>query len=190
MSYDASFWVAVASSTAAWIAALFAYLSARTSKKFLNLSESLEERRQPKLVPYLFEAYYKPANTGKYTIYAFSISISNPSDIDNSIALIELQINYEVSNATKMAVKVRHDPALCMNFCDSIKEHFSLPARIDAHQTIAGWLFFKVDDTLIKDSEIDSYALNICDSHDAMSFLKPIIIREYVDEMEMAKKNL
>lgn len=190
MSYDASFWVAVASSAAACIAALFAYLSARTSKQSLKLAESQEEKRQPKLVPYLFEAYYKPASTEKYTICAFSISISNPSDIDNSIALLELQINYEVSSATKMAVKVPHDPALSMNFCDSIKEHFSLPARIDAHQTIAGWLFFKVDDTLIKEFDIDSYALNIWDSHDAMSFLKPIVIREFVDETEMAKKNL
>jgi|LGOV01.1.fsa_nt_gb hypothetical protein len=189
MARDASFWVAVASSAAAWIAALFAYLSARISKRSIKLAESQEERRQPKLVPYLFEAYYKPVCTEEYTIYAFSLSISNPSDIDNAIALLELQVNYKVSNATKMAVKVPHDAALSMSFCDSVKEHFSLPARIDAHQTIAGWVFFKVDDTLIKEFDIDSYTLNICDSHDAMSFLKPIIIREFADETEMAKNN-
>jgi len=136
MARDASFWVAVASSAAACIAALFAYLTARISKRSIKLAESQEERRQPKLVPYLFEAYYRPVCTEEYTIYAFSLSISNPSDIDNAIALLELQVNYKVSNATKMAVKVPHDPALSISFCDSVKEHFSLPARIDAHQRI------------------------------------------------------
>ena len=187
MAFEASFWVAVISAVAAWVAALFAYLSARTSKRSLQLAELQENKRQPKFVPYLSEAYYIPAPLDKDTIYAFSLSISNPSDIDNAIAFLELLVTYTIPEGTNMTLRVAHDPTLSINFSDSEPVHFSVPERIDAHQTIAGWAFFKIDKTLTTDFDINSYKLIIIDSHDVESHLEPIVVREFVDEKEMAK---
>ena len=189
MAFEASFWVAVLSAVAAWVAALFACSSARTSKRSLQLAELQERKRRPKLVPYLSEAYYMPASLDKDTIYAFSLSISNPSDIDNAIAFLELQVTYSIQVGTKMTSKVSHDPTLSINFSDSKPTHFSVPERIDAHQTIAGWAFFKIDKTLITGFDINSYKLIIIDSHDVESHLEPILVREFVDEGEMAQSS-
>lgn len=189
MASNASFWVAVVSAVAAWVAALFAYLSARTSKRSLQLAEMQDKRRKPELIPYLSIAYYKPAPSDKYSVYAFSISICNPSDIDNAIAFLELQVSYTLPEGTIMTLKVPHDPKLSINFNDIEHVHFTIPNPIGAHQTIAGWVFFNIDNTLITDFDIDSYKLVITDSHDVSCHLEPIIVREFVDEKEMAKRN-
>lgn len=189
MPSNALFWVAVASAVAAWIAALFAYLSARISKRSLQLALVQEERRKPKLIPYLFGAYYKPAPLDKYSVYAFSISISNPSDIDNAIAFLELQIRYTLPEGTEMTLKVPHDPKLSTNFNDVEHVHFTISESIGAHQMIAGWAFFNIDNRLLIDFDIDSYKIVITDSHGVLNHLEPIIVREFVDEKEMAKSN-
>lgn len=189
MGLNALFWVAVASAVAAWVAALFAYLSARTSKRSFQLAELQETKRQPKLVPYLSGAYYKPAPLDKNTIYAFSLSISNPSDIDNAIAFLELQVTYTIPEDTIMSLKVPHDPRLSTNFSDNEHVHFTIPERIGAHQTIAGWVFFKIDNTLITNFDINSYKLVVTDSHGIVSHLEPIIVSEFIDEEEMPKSN-
>lgn len=189
MDLNASFWVAVSSAVAAWVAALFAYSTARTSKRSFQLTELQEKRRKPKLIPYLSSAYYKPAPLNRYSVYAFSISVSNPSDIDNAIAFLELQVTYTIPEGTKMTLKVPHDPKLSTIFSDIEHVHFAIPESIGAHQTIAGWVFFKIDNTLITDFDIDSYKLVITDSHDISTHLEPIVVREFVDEKEMAKSD-
>ena len=189
MAFKTSFWVAVLAAVASWVAALFAYLSARTSKRSLRLAELQEKKRQPKLVPYLSEAYYIPAPRDKDTLYAFSLTISNPSNIDNAIAFLELLVTYTIPADTKMTLRVAHDPTLSINFSDSKPIHFSVPERIDAHQTIAGWAFFKIDKTLITDFDINSYKLIIIDSHDVENHLESILVRAFVDEKEMAKSS-
>ncbi|HUU26225.1 MAG TPA: hypothetical protein VM123_00300 [archaeon] len=189
MTYDTYFWVAVASAIAAWAAALFAYLAARISKRSLRLAELQENRRQPKLVPYLSEAYYKKFSHEKYTIYAFFLSISNPSDIDNSIAYLEFKVKCALSKNNKMAIKVTHNPKLSKNFGGDEVLPIYVPARIDAHQTITGWVFFRINDAFIDNYDFDSYTIIIKDSQNALSHLEPIIVRELADEKEISEGN-
>lgn len=184
---ELAFFIAAAAAVAAWVAAWFAYVSARTSKRSLLLAEQQEKRRQPKLVPYLAEGYYKSISQDHFSIYAFSLSISNPTDIDNAIAQIELQIAYTTATNAHMVVKVQHDAILVDRFGGGDIEPFPIPDRIDAHLTIAGWAFFKIDNVLIGNSDIDAYTLIFTDSHGAFSTIEPNIVREFADEEKLAK---
>src|SRR5713101_474381 len=110
---DAALWVSVGSMLAAWGAAWFAYLSAQTAKRSLSLSERQEERRVPRLLPYLAEGYCKTDSADEARLFAFSILVRNPTDIDNSLAQVELVVNYTLSPSNVcMAVRVPHDAAL------------------------------------------------------------------------------
>ncbi|MEC4685485.1 MAG: hypothetical protein VST71_07120 [Nitrospirota bacterium] len=187
MSSKFSLLIAAASVVAAWVAALFAYVSARTSKRALLLAEQQEKRRQPKLVPYLVDGYHKSISQDQFSIYAFSLSISNPSDIDNSIAQIEFQIAYTTATNAHMVVKVQHDDNPIDRFGGGDIKPFLIPESINAHLTIAGWAFFKIDDILIGNSDIDAYTLIFTDSHGAFSTLEPNMVREFADEEKLAE---
>lgn len=187
MSADASVWAAVVSAIAAWVAALIAYQSFRMSKRSLRLAEDQARQRQPKLVPYLTEGYVKSLPEGQFRVYAFAISLSNPSDADNSVAKLELQLSYSRASGTDLAIKLHHDSSLAPNFLLDETVVFPVPGRIGAHQTVAGWALFRLDDAVLADADIDAYEVLILDTHGLVSALEPIIIREFADEERISK---
>ena len=189
MSSKLALLIAAAAALASWVAAWFSYISARSSKHSLRIAEQQEKRRQPQLVPYLVDGYYKSISQDRFSIYAFSLSISNPSDIDNAIAQLELQLIYITTTGAHMVIKVQHEANLVDRFCGGDIVPLPIPARIDAHQTVAGWAFFKIDDLLIGDSDVDAYILILTDSHGAFSTVEPNMVREFVDEERLEKGN-
>ena len=179
---DPYLWVAVVSALGALVAAVFAWVSARAAKRSLELAEKQDQRRTPRLVLYLIDGYCQ--RIGSTRFLAFSVSVSNHSDIDNSVAQIELQVSYTTAAPTKgfcMAVKVPHRSALA----DRIRHNATIlspPLRIDAHQTIAGWVLFEVGDVLIGNGKIDDYAILVSDSHGQACRVEQAIVRELADE--------
>ena len=140
-------------------------------------------------MPYLFEGYCRFFEEDNCRFFGFSLSISNPTDTDNAVAQLELQLIYTTLSGGNMAVKIRHDVGLTNKFeCGDIVP-LQIPARIDAHQTIAGWVFFRVDDSLLSDAAVDAYTIILTDSHGAVCTLESTIVRELVDEEKLAKKD-
>ncbi len=177
---DPYLWVSAASALAAWIAAGIAWWIARATRKSLRLAEQQEQRRRPNLVLYLADGYSKFEKDSR--LLAFSISVSNPTDTDNSIAQVELQVNYTTSKSMCMAVKIPNDGKLASQFGDQGLTVLLPPIRIDAHQTIAGWVLFELNEVLFVDCKVDSYTLLFQDSHGVMVKLEHAIIRELADE--------
>jgi hypothetical protein len=184
---EPSFWVSVLSVIAACVAAWFAYVSTRLSKRALRLSELQEERRSPQLRPYLSEGYCKILRYHQVHAYAFSISLGNPSDIDNALVRAELRIGYTSSNKAYIAVKVPTDDTIAEQLGLDSASILHLPARIDAHQTLAGWLVFRVADDLLATGQIEDYCILFTDTHDAATTLEPVIVRDLIDEEEVKK---
>jgi len=178
--HDPYFWVAVASALAAWFATLFAWKSQRLSKKTLKLAEQQDLRCRPNLVLYLVDGHCKFKETSR--VLAFSMSVSNPSDADNSIALVELQVDYTTPSDVRMAVKIPLAGNLAAQFGSTGLTILVPPVRIDAHQTLAGWVMFEVNNSLLGESRVDSYSLLITDSHGATAKIEHAIVRELADE--------
>jgi hypothetical protein len=144
-----------------------------------------EHRRRPNLTVYLAKSFYKAKQQSR--LLAFSVSVSNLSDADDSIAKIELQINYTTSDGMCMALRIPGDAKLVHEF--GFKESPALipPIRIDSHQTVAGWVFFELKEALLDDRRLESYVLLFQDTHGAVSKLEQAIIQGLVDET--AKSN-
>ncbi len=182
---DPYFWVAIGSTLAALLAALFAWMIWRLGKRSLQLAERQDLHRRPNLFIYLADGYCKFKEASRFL--AFSISVSNPSDVDNSIALAELQIDYTLLSSVCMAVKIPLAGNLAAQFGRPGLTVLVPPVRIDAHQTVAGWVIFELKNSLVGESRIDSYTLLIRDSHGTTVKLEHAIIRELADEE--AKEN-
>lgn len=80
-----------------------------------------------------------------------------------------------------MAVKVPHRPSLAARFGQG-SAPLEPPARVDAHQTIAGAALFEIRDALTGSGSIDSYSILVADSHGHVSRVDHAIVRELADE--------
>ena len=61
---------------------------------------------------------------------------------------------------------------------------FSLPVRIDAHQTVSGWFLFALDNDVIREGTIDAHSLILEDTHGVSTNTDPIMVSEWTDESQ------
>lgn len=176
-------WMPFAAAVAAWVAATFAYLTARRSGRALRLAEQQEARRQPVLVLYLLRGYLRRANEER--IYAFLLSVSNPSDSNNAIAQIDLRIEYRTASNFFAAVDV---PTVSQDdemFGGDNHARLEIPIHVDAHHTVAGWVFFRVQRALLEDRSVDTYVIVATDSHGERVSIETALLQEFVHEAEI-----
>lgn len=155
MQYDSSTWANIATAVAAWFALAPSLLSLVVSWRALRLTEHQERRRRPLLVPYLSDGYVRFISDTGARIYGFLLSVSNPADSDNAVAEADLRLTYRRADEPT-TVKVRSDAALGAAFGNRSGQTLSTPARIDAHQTVLGWVFFRLDKAVVKDGTVEA----------------------------------
>ena len=185
---DLNTWLALVSATAAWVAALFAYRSARIAKRSLELSARRAKAREPQLVPYLIDGIVRPAEKDGRSVYAFSVSLSNRADTDNALAAIELKVVYKQRNGTSGNLVLPHDGRLLDNLGFDGARPLGIPHGVGAHDTIAGWAMFELDHALIGEVDLEGYKICFLDTHGVECTLEPIIIREIVNEPTVAQR--
>jgi hypothetical protein len=131
------------------------------------------------LVANLDDGYVRRV-TSDHRIYAFLLSVSNRSDNNNSLAVVELWLTYKTRGAP-ITLKVRSDSTL-ETIADRRKA-LTLPARIDSHQMVMGWCYFAILSEVVADpNSVQSYKIVCRDSHGLEVSVEPIIVRE--DERE------
>lgn len=165
---------------AACVSVWSAIVSARAAKKSLAISEQQETRRQPALKPYLISGYFKKI-TKDDKIFSYSISVSNATDTDNAIVLLELEVCYVSTQNNCMKVKVPHEVNLVKDFGGGEIKPFVLPATVLSHQAVAGWALFNVSGALLNEGTLDSYAIILTDSHGLVTTFDPGIPKEIKD---------
>ncbi len=78
-----------------------------------------------------------------------------------------------------MTIKIPLHGEIANAFHDGVGHHLAIPLRLDAHQTVEGWAFFRVEDMLLGGAIVEEYVIVLTDSHGMEAQLKPIMIREY-----------
>jgi hypothetical protein len=96
-------------------------------------------------------------------------------------------VTYTTVKGFGMTLKVPTNAIFAGAFVGSDSRTLSVPIRIDAHQTIAGWSYFQIDESLLEGASIDGYPLVATDSHGYPVSVEPIIVREFSNEMETQK---
>jgi len=177
--YDPTNWVAIASAVAAVVSAVFAWQSAKSAARSLDVLARQEGRHYQKLVLYIADGYSQ--SRAGLRFIAFLTSVSNASDSDNAIATAELRLDYTHSSGACLAVKIPL-AAQGAEFPEPGLNRLTPPVRIDAHQTVAGWLLFEFKDAVIGDGRIDSYCILLTDSHGSVTTSEHSIVRELADE--------
>ena len=110
---DPKTWVSVLALAVSIFSAVFSWRSLKNSTRALAISESQERRRQPQLVIYLAKAYRRRVLQGQ--LFGFLVSISNPTDINNSIARAEIKITYRLRDGAEATCRMPHNPSLAEN---------------------------------------------------------------------------
>jgi hypothetical protein len=174
--------ISAASLVVALLSAGFSYWNARTASRRLRLDESIAVLRKPRLIPYFGEGYCKKLRNLNKWAYVFRILINNPTDVSNSISRIELQVGYTTPSHDYMSVKLPH--VNCNS--DGNVDTLITPATIPAHGTIAGSVVFYLDAQLVSRGRIDDFRILITDAHEEIAALEPVIIRDLIDEEEVA----
>jgi hypothetical protein len=180
--FDPRVWISGLALLVSSCSALFSWQSGRRAARALALTESQEKRRKPQLGVYLANGFRRVVP--KRQVFGFMVSVSNPTDINNSVARAELQLAYALKNGVSAICRIQHNPALGGTWGDgtSAASLLSLPLRIDAHQTVSGWLIFALEHDVIRDGTVDAHRLILEDTHGALTETDPIMVKEWTDE--------
>ena len=135
---------------------------------------------------YLFDGYVRVAPAARGRVYSFLISVSNPSDSNNAIARLDLRINYRTAANFLAAVDIPLSSTDGESSQFGAEKVFTVPLRIDAHQTVTGWAHFEVKEVILKNCVVDRYAVMATDSQGERSEIDCGIIKELANEAEAA----
>jgi hypothetical protein len=184
LSWSAQTWAAIASPVAAWVALALSIFNLRTARLALRISEAQESRRKPSITSYLKDAYITVGEKPKARVYAVLVSLSNKSDNDNGIASAALHLTYEKKGGVEFTIKVSPANEAPNVFFDKSAKHLQVPFRIDAHQTISGWVFFAVDDAILESACIKATRFAFTDTHENEAVVESLNVREYRNAIE------
>jgi len=181
-------WISALALLVSIISALLSWRSGKTAARALAISERQEKRRQPKLGIYLANGYRRIVPERQ--VFGVLVSVTNPTDTNNSVARAELQITYLLENDVEAVCRLQHNPTLAENATNDDPQAatvLALPVRIDAHQTVSGWLLFSLENDLIGKGSIDGQWLILEDTHGVEIKTGEIPMREWTDEANQAK---
>ena len=180
---DPNTWIALGSLVVAIASAVASWFSYRNAAHALKISERQERSRNPQLRVYFANGYRRL--TSNQQIFGMLTSISNPTDIDNSISRAELQVVCRIRDDMMVTFRIQHNPAIGQRpgpRSEDAAHIFSLPARIGAHQTISGWLLFSLENSSIGDGTVDSHRIILFDTHDIETTTDQIMVMAWTDE--------
>jgi len=172
-------WTDKVTAIAAGVALLVSFVSLYFSWCAQRLANEQERRRRPQLIPALLNGYFHVDPGSKARIYAFYLSVSNPTDSDNAVASTDLHLTYLTSKNLAMTIKLSQDDTESIRFVRGPAAHLTVPTHIAAHSTIAGWTYFRVDSAILAGARIEGHRVVLTDSHQSESSVEPINVQEY-----------
>jgi hypothetical protein len=116
-------------------------------------------------------------------VVAIAITISNPTDIDNSIARAELIVTYHKQEGESIRLSVASTTSSAAKISGA-GDFLDPPVAVPSHQTVAGVLLFEPSDIILDNGAIDDYSLAIMDSHGESITMTVLIIRETFTQQE------
>lgn len=173
--------ISLGSVIVALASAAYARNSAVSSKRSYELAALQDARRSPKFVLYLSDCYSRFLED--HTVIATSLTVSNPTDIDNSIVRAELVITYHKQEGQQIKMIIA-STATVPDLISGVTNLLNTPAPVPSHQSTAGVLLFEPPAAILRNSVIDSYSLNILDSHETIATMADLTVREVFTAQE------
>ena len=183
MTIDPATIIAITSLLVAIASAIVALEGARTARESLVQSRQQDARRGPRIVAYLANGFARRDPDRR--LYAVSLSVSNPADADNSIALLELELRYRISDGLVMTMRLAHDPRLGDELGRPGMQALNPPVAIAAHGTVAGWGYFALPKAATGDAEIEDYVIRLIDAHGIAATIDFGPVREISDDTQV-----
>lgn len=157
----------------AWIGAIIALSSARSTKKQLKLLKDQDERRQPNLKVHIGQAVNVYNNDTSGLDYIFDLMVKNNTDIDNSVTRVQLLIKYSFNNDNLFHVA---DYNRVKRINDSIITT-DLPINIGANNSKRIWCIFSFPHDWIMKISIIDYTVRLYDTHDNTYIDNSIVVK-------------
>jgi hypothetical protein len=146
-----------------------------------KLALAQEKRRLPRLAPTLVNGYFQDG-TDAGRVYAFLVTIVNPTDTNNAVAEAELSITYLTTDRVQMTMKLLPTkPA--KTFVKGYNDTLVVPLAVPAHNAVSGILHFQLPKEMLVGRTIDSYQLALTDAQGEVESVVPILVQEYRDEV-------
>jgi hypothetical protein len=157
--------IALISLAIAFWSAKSARNSAKLSKRSHDLAELQDSRRSPKLTLRLSNAYWLAFENPR--VIVMSITLSNPTDVDNSIASAELAVRYRMDDNQTVTARIAPLRAAPVSFANAT-EVLAPPVTVPSHQSVAGLLMFELSTAMHVDWLMNNhpYSLILLDGHD------------------------
>ena len=178
--------VAAIASAAALAISLWSLYIARQS---LRVSREELQQRQPRLVPYIHAGFIRDQARLESRLIAMSTSVSNLSHSANSLSMLELVVKLRAPSGLLTQLLLPHDPKLAS---EAKPERgiapFPLPVHVGAHQTVTGWVLFRLPDALVHGASIQGYTLQITDTHNLQYEATLSLLMEIADEPQVAEE--
>ncbi len=174
-------WVAIISMIAACVAALHAFRSSRTARQAYRLTLEQDLRHRPSLELYLVSAYILRLNESRDRLYVFHTRVTNKSYSGNSIKEMQLVIECDREQGPPSNFAIPHDFTLAEHL-SSEEDLFDVPCELGAHTILERTALFLLQDDLLRNSRIASYALRIIDTYGNKTDLVTIFLQEHHHE--------
>lgn len=143
-----------------------------------------DARKNPVLQCYLRVSFQKSDAQGRS--FNLLVQVSNTSDTNNSIADAVLAVRYLTVDRVVMTVKLPAASNVEAGFVHGQGELLKLPQKLPAHEVVTGWLYFRAPKDLLAGMIIDSFELEIADTHGGKTSVTPNLMQEYRDEVSQA----
>ena len=135
------------------------------------------------LKPSLIHSQYRVDRETGDRLYAFRLIIRNPSDSRNAVSEADLAITYVTNSQQEVTTTVGASAGESLSPFHCEVPILAVPKSIPAHDTISGWLQFRVRALVLQNAQVESYRLQLCDTSGKTVNLEPILVQEFRDEV-------
>ena len=137
------------------------------------------------MVLYMQGGYLSKTNEDR--VYIFLLSVSNPTDSNNSVAKLDLRIKYTTDSGFQATVDVPSVSGYNEIYERDTYSELEVPVIVDAHKTVVGRAFFPLKHALVKSCLVDAYEVIATDSHGSQTSIEVTLVQEIVNEAELKK---
>lgn len=181
LGLDSEVLIAGFAAIAAWLAALFAYMSYCVSRRALELAEQQNNSFKTNITAYLadsFRSYDSELKKGKYI---FSIAYTNRSDSPDSIIEVSLETFY-VNEQDRISHLISPHEECSGYWLSGNAEPAMLPIIIQPRSAITGWFIFGVSTIAQNSKRINKYRVVARNGNGEEVAVDSFILREIKHE--------
>ncbi len=143
-----------------------------------QLAKAQEARKLPNLVLNLVHGQFQQGDADNGRLYAFKLMVNNRADNRNAINAAKLSVTFLTETRILMKMVLIATDVPKTGFIIQEGQTLSVPIEVDAHNSVAGWVYFHAAEGLIKGRHIEQYVLEITDTYNNLYSVSEKFLQE------------